>query len=133
MKHRNKVKTRVIYKSTKLGTKFPVKDKTKFDHLHNVTYHITCPRDNCNSQYTGQTKCRIAKRTLQHNNRGNASHLLQHSKGYQHRRVWLKDVKILGQGYRNNFTRRIIEALFIKELKPNLNKQKDAYKLKLFN
>ena len=44
-----------------------------------------------------------------------------------------KNVKILGKGYRTNFKRRVSEALFIKELKPDLNKQKDAFKLKLYN
>ena len=73
------------------------------------------------------------KRTLQHNSKDNASHILQHSKKTKHRRVTLKDVKILGKGYKSNFKRRISEALFVKELKPDLNKQKDAFKLKLYN
>ena len=44
----------------------------------------------------------------------------------------LQNAKILGSGYRTNF-RRKSEALYIKELKPDLNVQKEAYKLKLFN
>ena len=42
-------------------------------------------------------------------------------------------MKIIGKGYRTNFKRFISEALFIKELKPDLNVQKEAYKVKLFN
>ena len=129
----NKLDIGIIYKSTKLATKLPVKDKTKLDHIHNVTYHIKCPRNKCKSEYTGQTRCRIAKRINEHNSTDNASHVLQHSKKYKHRRVSLKNVKILGRGYRSDFTRKISESLFIKELKPDLNKQKDSYKLKLFN
>ena len=49
------------------------------------------------------------------------------------RRVFLPDVKIIGKRYRTNFRRKISEVLFIKELKPDLNVQKDAFKLKLFN
>ena len=47
--------------------------------------------------------------------------------------LFLPNVNIIGSGYRTNFKRVISEALFIKELKPDLNVQKDAYKLKLFN
>ena len=45
----------------------------------------------------------------------------------------MKNVKILGRGYKSDFKRRISESLFIKQLKPDLNKQKDAFKLKLYN
>ena len=34
---------------------------------------------------------------------------------------------------RSDFKRKISESLFIKQLKPDLNKQKDAFKLKLYN
>ena len=33
----------------------------------------------------------------------------------------------------SDFKRKISESLFIKQLKPDLNKQKDAFKLKLYN
>ena len=34
------IKTIISYKSTKLSTKFPVKDKTDFQHKHNVIFHV---------------------------------------------------------------------------------------------
>ena len=34
---------------------------------------------------------------------------------------------------RSDFKRKISESLFIKQLKPDLNKQKDAFKLTLYN
>ena len=132
-KTKKQVKIRIVYNSTKLGSRFPIKDKTKFEHLHNVTYHVKCPTKSCRSHYGGQTKCRIVKRILGHNNIDKASHVLRHSKEHKHKRVWLNNVKILGKSYRNNFIRKISESLFIRELNPDLNKQKDAYKLKLFN
>ena len=131
--NKNKVKLRVTYTPNKLSSKFPVKDKIKFAHQHNVSYYIDCANKKCKSDYVGQTKCRILKRTLQHNSKDNASHILQHSKATKHRRVTLDNVKILGKRYKSNFKRRISESLFIKELKPDLNKQKDAFRLKLFN
>ena len=32
--------TMISYKSTKLSTKFPVKNKTDFQHKHNVIFHV---------------------------------------------------------------------------------------------
>ena len=44
------------------------------------------------------------------------------------------DYKIVGTGYRNNtMKRKLSEALFMKELKPILNKQEKSLPLKLFN
>ena len=102
---KGKVQLRTTYTPCKLGSRFPVKDKTKLTLV----------------------------RTMDHNSKDAKSHVLQHSKKTKHRRVFLPNVKIIGSGYRTNFKRVISEALFIKELKPDLNVQKDAYKLKLFN
>ena len=126
-------KIRIAFNSKKLGSKFPVKDQTEPKHLHNVVYHADCPNKKCESDYTGQTRCRIERRTIQHNRTDKNSHLLQHAKQTRHRRVWLPDFKILGSGYKSDFKRRISESLFIKSLKPTLNVQQDAYRLSLFN
>ena len=129
----NKSRVRIVYTAKKLASKFPVKDKTKKEHIHNVVYHAKCPNKKCESEYTGQTKCRLLKRTIQHNKADKNSHLLKHAKETKHRRVWIKDFQIIGKGYKTNFKRLISEALFIKKLRPDLNVQKDAYKLTLFN
>ena len=130
---RKKVKVRIVYTAEKLGARFPVKDRIPDEHLHNVVYHATCPNKNCKSCYTGETKCRMQKRNIQHNSKDEKSHILIHSKKTKHRRVWMKDFKILGRGYSSDFKRKISEALFIKKMKPDLNIQKEALKLKLYN
>ena len=130
---KGKVQLRTTYTPCKLGSRFPVKDKTKLEHQHNVCYHIKCANKKCKSCYVGNTKRRTLVRTMDHNCKDAKSHVLQHSKKTKHRRVFLPDVKIIGKGYRTNFKRFISEALFIKELKPDLNVQKEAYKVKLFN
>ena len=132
-KGNQKINVCTVYKARKLGSKFNIKDQTKFEHMHNVVYHTKCPHKECNSHYSGQTKCRIGKRALQHRGTDKNSHVLQHTKIKNHKRVEIKDFKILGKGYRTDFTRRISESLFIKKLKPDLNIQKDSYKLSLFN
>ena len=127
------VQVSTTFKSRKLGTCFAVKDKTKFEHIHNVVYHATCPNKKCKSHYTGQTKCRIAKRGHEHRETDKKSHLFQHAKKTKHRKISLEDFKIIGKNYKTNFKRRISESIHIKKLKPDLNIQKDAYKLSLFN
>ena len=71
---------RVIYKSKKLSSKFQIKDKTKFKHMHNIVYHGKCCDKSCNSHYGGQTKCRIQKGVIQHNRTDINSHLLKHAR-----------------------------------------------------
>ena len=131
-KNGNSIKIRIVYKAKRLSSKFVVKDKTQLKHLHNVVYHAKCPNKKCKSRYIGQTKCRVGKRTIEHNRTDKKSHVLKHSKKSRHRRIWLNDVEILGQGYQNDFKRKISESLFIRTLKPDLNVQKEAYKLSLF-
>ena len=130
---KNETKVKVVFNSKKLGSNFQVKDKTEAKHMHNVVYHATCANKKCTSDYTGQTRCRMERRTIQHNRTDKNSHLLQHATQTKHRRVWIPDFKIIGIGYKSNFKRHISESLFIKTLKPDLNVQKDAYRLALFN
>ena len=122
-----------IYTGTKLGSRFNIKDKIKFQHQHNVVYHAVCPNAKCTSHYTGQTKCRIMKRAKEHQGTDKKSHLTIHAKKTKHKKVNISSFEILGKGYRSDFTRKISESLFVKELKSNLNVQKDSYKLSLFN
>ena len=132
-KFEKKVSISAVYKATKIGSRFNIKDKIAFENKHNVVYHTDCPTKKCKSHYIGQTKCRIEKRTDQHNGSDEKSHLVKHAKKTKHKRVRCTDVKILGSGYRTDFTRKISESLYIKKLKPDLNVQKDSYKLSLFN
>ena len=124
------VKAQITYKATKLQTKFQVKDEIQFENQHNITYLATCRK--CGQRYIGETKCRCKNRVMQHNKRDKNSLLLKHAKSTKHRRVWLPDFKIIGKGYKTDFKRKISESLHIKRHKPEINIQKDAYKLKLF-
>ena len=128
-----KVTINAMYRSRKLSTRFNIKDKTKLEHMHNIVYYVPCPNKKCDDDYTGETKRRIENRTDEHSKKDKNSHVLQHSIATKHNRVSLKNFKILGQGYRTNFRRKISESLYIKQLKPSLNVQKDSYKLALFN
>ena len=45
----------ISYKSTKLSTKFPVKDKTDYQYKNNVVYHSKCPSERCHENYIEET------------------------------------------------------------------------------
>ena len=63
------VNTMVRDKSTKLSTKFPVQDKTDFQHKNIVVYHSECLSEGCHENYIGETNRRIVERIQDHNNR----------------------------------------------------------------
>ena len=80
-----------------MGSKLNTKDKIKFDHLHNVVYHATCPNHKCTSHYNGQTKCRIAKRAEQHKGKDKKSHISIHANKTKHKKVKICDFKVIGK------------------------------------
>ena len=61
------VKTCITYESTKLSTQFPVKDRTKFEHRHNIVYFSHCPNVTCNKTYVGETDRKIKECIIDHN------------------------------------------------------------------
>ena len=130
----NNVKPQITYTGRKLGSLFQTKDQTIFEHKHNVIYHGKCPAENCVDDYIGETARRVNERIVDHTGRDINSHLLKHSIESGHKPLEAVDYKIIGTGYRNNtMKRKLSEALFIKELKPTLNKQEKSLPLKLFN
>ena len=132
-KEKKLVSMQATYRARRLGSNFNIKDKISLENQHNVVYHAKCPNRRCKSHYNGQTKCRIGKRAVQHGKEDKQSHLYKHANHTKHKKVDITAFKIIGRGYRSDFTRKISESLFIKKLEPNLNAQKDSYKLLLFN
>ena len=68
------VNTVISYKSTKLSTKFLVKDKTVFQHKNNIVYHSKCPSEGCHENYIEETNRSIVVRIHDHSNREMTSH-----------------------------------------------------------
>ena len=61
-------------------------------------------------------------------------HLLKHHMVKEHECLRNKDSVILSSGFRNNTVKRkVFEALWIKDLRPTLNRQQKSIELKLFN
>ena len=130
----NNVKTQVTFTGQKLSTQFNVKDRTKFEHKHDIIYFGKYPEQNCTDNYLGESARRISERIIDHDGRDQKSHLVRHAVVNEHRNDSYDDFKIIGTGFRNNaFKRKVAEALLIKELRPTLNIPKTSVELKLFN
>ena len=129
----SKVKPRFIYKGTKLGSFFRVKDKVKTEHQTNLIYGYT-PKGGVSltEGYIGMTNVRHGKRNEEHATTDKQSGIYKNSiaKNIQ---VSDDDFIILERGYPKYFDRRIAESLYVKDHSPILNGQKNSYKLTLFN
>ena len=124
----------VSFTGNKLSSSFNIKDKTKFEHRHDVINLGTCPETTCNDNYINEAKRRILDRVKDHNGRDFKSHLLKHALENNHQHVSEKDFKIIGNGFRgNNKKRKVAEAQLIREIKSALNIQNQLAPLQLFS
>ena len=126
------VKTMVTYQSKKLVSKCPVKDQIDFQHQNNV-YYGKYPNPNCKDDYIGETERRVIERVIDDNKQDKKPHTLKHSRDKLHNHDWEDDFNLLGNNYQSNIKRKISESLFIRQLKPSLNKQDKSIPLNLYN
>ena len=128
----NNVKPQITYTGRKLGSLFQKKDQTI--HKSEIICHGKCPAKNCVDDYIGETVCRVNEIIVEHQGKDINSHVVKHSIESVHKPLEAVDYKIISRQYRNNtMKRKLSEVLFIKELKPTLNKQEMSLPLKLFN
>ena len=129
----DQIKPRFIYKGTKLGSFFSVKDKVDVKHQTDLVYGYTPKGEICLKKgYVGETNVRIDRRTQEHAKWDKASSVYKFSKE-NNVKVSFEDFQILEKGYPKYLDRKIAEALYVKEYSPKLSGQKLSYKLKLFN
>ena len=55
------IRTKIGFTGSKLSTCFQLKDKTKFEHNHDIVYQCTCPETDCSENYIGGTTRRISE------------------------------------------------------------------------
>ena len=127
------VKPRIIFKGTKLGSCFRIKDKVALEHESNIVYAFE-PNYNAElvTEYVGETKVRYGTRTYEHCNTDKESSVFKH-KVENNFQVSAEDFKILDKGFNKTVDRKLAEALYVKELDPVLNRQKKSFTLHLFN
>ena len=123
---------RIVETGTKLSTHFNIKDKVDGRHLNNFIYQHGCKNKKCKDDYIGETARRRIVRTGEHGGKDKESWIFKHSSSTKHPRAKDENFKILATNYENRRKRRLAEAMFIRDLKPTLNKQKESYKLVLF-
>ena len=134
----DEVTTQFSYKGKKLSSVFRVKDKVSRLHQSNLVYHYNSQGNKkCKKveDYVGETKARIGQRVYEHFVQDKKSAIRRHCKTCRHGGN-TKDFKILGTGYKSTVHRKLAESLYIRDLKPTLNKQgtsSNAFKLHLFN
>ena len=126
------LKYRIVNTGTKLSQHFNLKDPTDKKHLSNFIYRWNCTNKKCKDNYGGETSRRRVKRTSEHAGKDKNSHIFQHTSKTKHPRAKDEDFEILAVNYPNRRKRRLAEAMFIRDLKLTLNKQKESYKLNLF-
>ena len=95
-----------VYKSRKLGSAFNIKDQTKLEYKHDVTYLVKCPENTCSETYLGETARRLNERIIEHAGKDNKMHMLKHALQSGHPSVSPNNFRILQKGYNNNKVKR---------------------------
>ena len=93
----NNIKTQVTYTGQKLNTQFNVKDRTKFEHKHDVIYFGKRPDRTALViiNYLGESARRISDRIIDHGGRDEKSHLFRHAVVNEHDNASYDDFKII--------------------------------------
>ena len=128
------VKPRIIFKGTKLGSCFQLKDKIPIQHESNVVYEFkpSDGSDQTKGDYIGETKVRFGTRAYEHCYTDKESSVYKH-KIANNINITESDFRILDKGYTRHVDRKLAEALYVKESDPILNRQKKSFTLHLFN
>ena len=123
---------RIIYKGKKLGSFFPTKDKVSDIHKSDIVYGYQVPTMETDSyHYIGECKVRHETRMYEHAHTDKNSAIYKYS--HEHNYIPSpSDFSILANGYHTWLDRRLCEALFVRDYKPFLNRQKNSHKLELF-
>ena len=72
-------------------------------------------------------------RTEEHGGKDKQLWIYKHSATTKHPCAKDEDFEILASNYPDRRRRKLAEAMYIRDLKPSLNQQKESYKLALFN
>ena len=87
----------ISYTGKKLSTCFNVKDKTVFNHEHDIVYYAKCPEESCSYVHVGQSGRRVLERVKDHNGRHTSSYIFKHSVAVDHQFVSCDDLRIFGR------------------------------------
>ena len=123
------VNIRFVYRTSKVGEYFQLKSSIPQPLCSNVVYKFVCPCD-ADISYIGMTSRHLTTRVSEHLKLGSSTqsaiknHILD-CRICSNSAHLINSFKILKK-CRSEFDTKICEALFIKKLKPKLNKQIQA-------
>ena len=127
-------KLEITFTGKKLNLYFSIKDKTSFEHQHDLIYYVNWTEPSCRDNYVGETGRRIIERIKDHSGRDHASHMVKHNIETSHTDVNTANFKIIDMNFSNNKRKRkIAESLWIKDLRTTLTVQEKSIPLKLSN
>ena len=125
------IKPQVVYTGTKISTFFQVKDRVPLEHDSDLVYRFVRKEV---TRYVGETKVRNGEREHQHRHTDKASAIFKFLRSTpEGDEPNDGEFEILEKGLPNKTTRKLVEALYIKEYNPDLNINKQSYKLCLFD
>ena len=128
------LKVEKSFTGQRLSSCFKTKDRTKFEHQHDIIYQVKCSAENCSDDYIRESARRIIERIKDHGGRDIKSHVSKHSSEKEHVEVTQEDFKIICRNFENNrLKRNIAEALLIKQKRSCLNVQDLSVELKLLS
>ncbi|XP_066927934.1 uncharacterized protein [Clytia hemisphaerica] len=123
--HKDGAPVQPVVTLRKLKTTLPsLKPSIKRELKSGVIYKISCPR--CNSCYVGQTARHVITRFKEHRNRKEGPVRMRFMRCCK-RKPEFEDLEILVSTIKGEVHLLTIEALFIREIKPDLN-TKDEFK-----
>ena len=123
----------MVQTGTKISKNFNVNDEFDEKHLSEFIYKHVCGNKKYTDSYIGETAKRRIKRTEEHGCKDKESWIYQHSSQTKRPKAKERTFEILATNYADRRKRKLAEeALFIRDERPSLTKQKDIYQLKLF-
>ena len=90
----------IIYTGKKLGSQINIKDRTNFEHQHNLIYHVNCPIPTCENNLHWWNCIHINERIKYHNGRDHTSCMLKLSIEKHHDIVTQENLKIIAKKLR---------------------------------
>ena len=108
------VQPRFVYKGKKLSDFFRIKDKVPREHESDLIYVF---KSEDTPKYVGETKVRIGTRSHEHCSTDKASAVYKYAEA-NNLHITGEDFSVLEKGYPKTVGRKLVEALYVKEMDP---------------
>ena len=112
---------KIVFSSFKLVSLFSTKDKVPYGLKSYVAYKFLCT--GCNASYVGETYRHISARTHEHLETDKSSNIYRHLKTLQWKSICDENCFSILDSASTKYTLKLKEGMYIKWLKPSLNKQ----------